>query len=122
MTVLQENRSLHAAGLQIALLTAPYRFRILTKCLVKRYRYTSEYRPTVRETLLSTVLYRTTVREVLLITYYKYAASQPAASQPAASCRGVVHKQYLPPRTALQVPHRTAVACQRGKVPRGQTQ
>eukprot|EP01047_Picozoa_sp_COSAG01_P060616 COSAG01_NODE_7454_length_3204_cov_15.414681_2_plen_484_part_00 len=52
---------------------APYRFRILPKCLVKRYRYTSEY--------------RTTVRETLLISYCKYAAMQPAPSsqQPAAS-------------------------------------
>ena len=50
---------------------APYQLLILTKCLVKRYRYTSEYRITVRETLL--------------ISYCKYAAMQPAAMQPAAS-------------------------------------
>ena len=93
---------------------APSWHRFLANTLVERYRYTSEY--------------RTTVRETLLISYYKYAArparpcsQQPASSQPA-SRSGAVHKQYPPPRTALQVPQRTAVACQRGKVPRGQTQ
>ena len=85
----------------------------LTKSLVKQYRYSSEY--------------RTTVQGTLLFSCWKYAASQarPASQLPAslsASCSGVVHKQYLPPCAALQVPQRTAVAEQRGKVPRWQTQ
>ena len=49
---------------------APYQLLILPKCLVKRYRYTSEY--------------RTTVRETLLISYCQYAAMQPAAMQPCS--------------------------------------
>ena len=56
---------------------APSWHRFLANTLVERYRYTSEY--------------RTTVRETLLISYYKYAArparpcsQQPASSQPAA--------------------------------------
>ena len=52
---------------------APYWLHFLTKSLVERYRYSSEC--------------RTTVQETLLISCYKYAASQaePASQQPASS-------------------------------------
>ena len=52
---------------------APSWHRFLANTLVERYRYTSEY--------------RTTVRETLLISYYKYAArpARPCSQQPASS-------------------------------------
>lgn len=85
---------------------APYLLRFLPKCLVKRYRYSSKY--------------RTTVRETLLISYCKYAASQARpGSQPASQqqWRGTQAAPATAHSLAGTAAHRGCLPARQGATP-----
>ena len=82
---------------------APSWHRFLANTLVEWYRYTSEY--------------RTTVRETLLISYCQYAAMQPAAMQPAAS-QPASYQQWRGTQAVPATAHSLAgTAAHRGRLP-----